>query len=87
MTTSKLTKYTTAPLFRLYQQIAPLYNLFTRQFKNNKHLRENKTFSNEELTNLTEYPLYIKSVQNTLLQMDKHLYNMHFTINDKTIHT
>jgi hypothetical protein len=86
MTTSKLTKYTTAPLFRLYQQITHLNNLFTTQFKNNKHLRENKTFSNEELTNLTEYPLYIKSVQNTLLQMDKHLYNMHFTVNDKTIH-
>lgn len=85
MTTSKLTKYTTAPLFKLYQQITPLYNLFTTQFKNNKHLCENKTFSNEELTNLTEYPLYIKSVQNTLLQMDKHLYNMHFTVNDKTI--
>ena len=86
MPSNTLTKKHTTPLYEIYKQITNYKNNFIKEkVINIKRIKE-KMFSNEELTNIPSFSNYIETIQQTLLNMDKYLFQCTFTIDERSFH-
>tara|TARA_Y200000002_G_scaffold299412_2_gene254299 strand:- start:15307 stop:16479 length:1173 start_codon:yes stop_codon:yes gene_type:complete len=86
MPSNTLTKKHTTPLYEIYKQITNYKNNFIKEkVINIKRIKE-KMFSNEELTNIPSFSNYIETIQQTLLNMDKYLFQCTFTIHERSFH-